>query len=523
MVGDKELDWDVNAVLREIAQALSERVRVRTSLDRVLGRLTALLGVHSAWVFQYDAARRSYVWIGGTGLPPALSANGCQELCSGWCECQERFDERRLDRAINFVQCSRLERAKGEKQGLVMHASVPLRGEERALGILNVAAGGSDPFSHRMLHLLSLVGHQLAMALEREALTESLAQSAERLRALVPWSHSLAAVTEEEQLWRATVDMAIDELGFPSAGILGDAGEVLCSRSSSPSLAPANPLPYSYRTDDECAQVRHATPSRLCEQTGSSMQVPIVDSGWQLCVESTEIGAFTELDFQLLTTLATYAGAAFRQLTVRAQMVVAATWVERRKIAADLHDAVSQRLFSASLLLQSALLASEWLSETARPALTKAADLIAESQTQMREVVYTLHETHDVRSVGSYVRDQTQRLALLKGLQVNVHIAADPPLVAGVRTTVCKIIDEALQNALRHGRPTVITLSLRQRRGRFRITIRDDGCGFESSTVVAGLGLSSMRERAAMVGAKLVVQSALGMGTVIALEVPVVG
>lgn len=131
-----------NELFQAIAIALNEANDLMTAMALILPKLSAALGLTTAWAFRYDAKRQSFVDVGASGLPPALAVCDAAPLKSGWCECQEQFADGRLHRAVNVVRCSRLRDAQGERQGLVFHASIPLRSKEKRLGILNLAEIG---------------------------------------------------------------------------------------------------------------------------------------------------------------------------------------------------------------------------------------------------------------------------------------------------------------------------------------------------------------------------------------------
>src|SRR5690606_17115371 len=133
---------------------------------RALERLVALVGVTAGWMFVTtvdagDTHEGSFRLAAATGLPPALEHDDRAPLRHDRCECQRRLQGGGLDRGVNMVTCSRLRDAEGDKNGLVMHASVPLLGRRGPVGILNLAAPGATHFSEETLAFLSVLGRQL--------------------------------------------------------------------------------------------------------------------------------------------------------------------------------------------------------------------------------------------------------------------------------------------------------------------------------------------------------------------------
>lgn len=165
--------------LNHISETLNQAVDVRGVLDDTLGHLVELMGLESGWIFLKDEAAQERRWGSGYvlaahhNLPPALDP----ETSVGWdggCACQEMCNEECLTLGHNQVQCSRLDHVSGERRGLAIHASAPLRAGERILGILNVAASDWASFSPQALALLTNVGSQMGIALERARLFDLL-------------------------------------------------------------------------------------------------------------------------------------------------------------------------------------------------------------------------------------------------------------------------------------------------------------------------------------------------------------
>lgn len=236
-------------------------------------------------------------------------------------------------------------------------------------------------------------------------------------------------------------------------------------------------------------------------------------------------GGFTAHDEELLRILAAHAALALgnARLYERSRELTLAG--ERARIAHDLHDAVSQKLFSLRLTAKAAATLVDRDPARARAELAEVARLAAEAADELRAVVVELRPA---------ALDEDGLLATLAS-QVQVldraHAAAVGFSTQGVRTlppaqeaAVLRVAQEALHNALRHsgGQRVEVTLTGTPTRGAL-LRVADDGHGFDPDSVRrAGrhLGLVSMRDRAAAVGGRLSLESAPGKGTVVELEVP---
>src|SRR4051812_8942654 len=151
-------------ILNRIAETLNRTSDLQIALDETLASLVDLLGLQTGWIFLRDEAGKLYLAAHHV-LPPAMEYPGRPWI--GGCTCNTLFRSGELRTAINVVQCSRLAEAAGDRRGLEVHASAPLRSQDRMLGILNVASPGAATFTPDTLLLLSAVGAQLGTAIER--------------------------------------------------------------------------------------------------------------------------------------------------------------------------------------------------------------------------------------------------------------------------------------------------------------------------------------------------------------------
>jgi signal transduction histidine kinase len=202
----------------------------------------------------------------------------------------------------------------------------------------------------------------------------------------------------------------------------------------------------------------------------------------------------------------------------------AGTLAERQRLARDLHDTLTQGFASVVLLLE----AAEESLATGRPvdrpiaqALRSARDNLAES----RRVVWALRPRPLAEQpLPQALQGLTGQLAEEAGLQAETVITGTArPLPAEVEEALLRIAQEALANVRKHAAASRVTLTLSYLDDAVTVDVHDDGVGFDQATTVAaggGLGLHAMGERVAALGGSLVVESAPGEGTTIAVEVP---
>ncbi|MBV6699570.1 GAF domain-containing sensor histidine kinase [Kitasatospora aureofaciens] len=236
-------------------------------------------------------------------------------------------------------------------------------------------------------------------------------------------------------------------------------------------------------------------------------------------------GLFTDHDEELLRILAAHAALALSNARLYERSRELTLAGERARIAHDLHDAVSQKLFSLRLTAKAAATLVERDPARARAELAEVARLAAEAADELRAVVIELRPAAlEEDGLSATLASQVQ--VLDRAHTADVAFAADSvrALPPAQEAALLRVAQEALHNALRHSGARRVTVTLLETPARGAVLrVRDDGRGFEPESVRrAGrhLGLASMRDRAAAVGGTLTLESAPGRGTLVEMEVP---
>lgn len=214
---------------------------------------------------------------------------------------------------------------------------------------------------------------------------------------------------------------------------------------------------------------------------------------------------------------------AFRLHRLRVRRLVELERV-RTRIATDLHDDVGSSL--SQIAIWSEVAARDSGEPGIREALGGIASACRETVDSMGDIVWAINPSHD--RLGDLVH-RMRRFAsdVLTARDVAFRFDATLPddvaLGADLRRQVLLVFKEAVNNAVRHAGATRAEASVALAGGRLRVTVRDDGRGFEPSQRNEGHGLASMAARAAALGGMLDVRSAAGQGTTVSLDVPVAG
>ncbi|WP_306334488.1 GAF domain-containing sensor histidine kinase [Streptomyces sp. KL118A] len=233
---------------------------------------------------------------------------------------------------------------------------------------------------------------------------------------------------------------------------------------------------------------------------------------------------FTEDDAELLAILAQHAAIALTNARLYERSRELTIAEERSRLAHELHDAVSQKLFSLRLTAQAATALVDRDPCRAKDELQQVAVLAAEAADELRAAVVELRPAAlDEDGLVATLRTHTQVLHRAHSAEVTFESNGVRALPASQEEAMLRVAQEALHNALRHSGAEHVAVLLDKRGAGAALRVVDDGSGFDPKSIRrAGrhLGLVSMRDRASGVGGRLTVESEPGKGTTIEMEVP---
>jgi len=195
---------------------------------------------------------------------------------------------------------------------------------------------------------------------------------------------------------------------------------------------------------------------------------------------------------------------------------------ERRRIASEIHDAVSP-LITGALYQARALQMSNGsaAAEERDHSLNNVNHLLERASAELHGVIFDLRPP-DLDDIGVVAAIEAYVQSIQRaGLTYRMDLVDEPPaLTPEVRLGIYRIVQEALHNVVRHSGADEAVIRLESTDDLLRVTIRDNGSGFDPATAVrpTSLGLLSMRERAAAIGASFTIVSRPGGGTAIVLE-----
>jgi len=389
-----------------------------------------------------------------------------------------------------------------------------------------------------------------ALRKHREQLEEVVAERTRELSTLLETSNTIASTLELQPLLRVVLDQLQVVVQYTNASIfslegedlivLGHSGPLSAEQMAQLRLPAAHAVGYQavrrnggpvivddLQSDSPLARAFResvlADRYALFGYSRSLLLVPLIVRErliGMLRVESSEPGFYSERDAQLALAFANQAATAIENARLYDQARDLATFEERQRLARELHDAVTQTLFSASLIAEA--LPDAWRQSPAKAQrgveelrrLTRGA--LAEMRTLLLELrPGALAEKPLGELLGALCTSVTSRTRI----PIELDVTGDALLAPTIQIALYRMTQEALNNIAKHAAPSQVTITFQCDSEQVQLRITDDGRGFDPSAVAPeSLGLGIMRERAASIGATLCVESQPGEGTEVRVE-----
>ncbi len=282
-----------------------------------------------------------------------------------------------------------------------------------------------------------------------------------------------------------------------------------------PDVTADTPLARVFRA--RLAALLHGT---VPEYIGSWMGVPLVyrdEVIGMLDFDHEQPGAFTERHARLALAAAAQATIAITNARLLAEVQGHAAQEERQRLAHELHDAVTQQLFSASLIGE--VLPQIWATNPAQGA-EYLQDLRLLTRGALAEMRALLVELRPAALTDTPLPDLLQHLTAALGgrirIPVELQVTGEGHLPGEVQVALYRVAQEALQNVAKHAKARHVWVVLQVAPDAARLEVRDDGRGFDPARTPADhFGLAIMRERMVAVGGTVEIESRLGEGTIL--------
>jgi len=273
--------------------------------------------------------------------------------------------------------------------------------------------------------------------------------------------------------------------------------------------------------------------NQAVQQAATSRQKrdPLLESGHQaylaapLLVKDEIYGAlvlyypqttkFSNDEFNLAVTFSGQAVLAIENARLRTQAEQAAVTAERNRLARDLHDSVTQTLFSASVIADVLPRLWEVNRDEGRRRSQELQELTRGALAEMRTLLLELRPAKLVEiPLSDLLQQLTEAVIGRARVPIILNIEGQCKLPPDIQIAFYRTAQEALNNVAKHARAKQAIVTLRCQPNRVELSIRDDGCGFTMTGIKPeNLGLSIIKERAEAIQATLEIKSKLGQGT----------
>ncbi len=422
---------------------------------------------------------------------------------------------------------------------------IPLRSGESTTGILCFGFDEQRGFTADDLNLYNAIAEIAGASLQRVVMLEALEKQVE-----IRTQHlsTLYAINDFVGERRELADIFKEVLSITIEAVGNQAGAIYLLNAKGTELnvvtqlnIPARDIPFIqtiHLSESQPGELFHTSFPKILRNADLQTGFPFDLSGnqppWLNTILTAPIRAkgqplgllvsfadlthtFNEDDILLFGTIADQIGMFVERARLITQAEQSAVIAERQRLARELHDSVTQLLYSQVLfsgasqkvLDQNNLpLTQQYLSR-----IEKAAQ---QALKEMRLLVYELRPSDQLdEGLVDALRKRLEAVEKRSGMQTHLITEGDLVLPSAIELSIYRIVQEALNNTLKHAGANTVILSLQKRSDGLEIEVADDGCGFNYDECLSagGMGLANMLERTASLGGKMQVETSPGTGT----------
>jgi PAS domain S-box-containing protein len=436
---------------------------------------------------------------------------------------------------------------------------VPLVVKERVVGMLSLDHREPGYYTAEQAELAMAFANQVAVAIDNarlyEAEQERLKES-ERRRCVAEGLRDILSILNSNRALEEVLDAIVDQ-ALQLLGADGGAVYRLSQAKEEVNIVTAAGMPRTF-TDigafplaptavhravlqhrpfavpdfsqmeppealDELPSSVHHLSTIVRNHFRASLTVPLIVEGelyGAVTLYYAEPHAFSDEETELVLSFADQAALAVANARLRDEVEEAAVMAERSRLARDLHDAVTQTLFSSSLIADVLPRIWEANPEEGRRRLEELRELTRGALAEMRTLLLELRPAALVDAeLSELLRQLGESITGRARVPVSVDVVGDCDPPEEVKVAFYRIAQESLNNVAKHAGATRATVRLRCEPGRVALRIRDDGSGFDADSVPPdSLGLGIMRERADKIDAALTIETHPAHGTEISVD-----
>ena len=417
--------------------------------------------------------------------------------------------------------------------------SVPLIARDRRLGLIYLDT--SEPRQHvfgaQDQRILAAITDQAAAAIDGARLFEAERRRGAELHVLNQTSQQIAATTHLDGLFDSVITTIRESFGYERVqiGLIEEDELVFVAGKDSAGDMAEERLPLD--GDSYAAWVVREGQSqaiRGARNEGTKISgiiVPLRSKDSNVGVlavagqSGERLGIFDADDERLLLSLGDQLGIAVEKNRLQERALSLAVVEERNRLARDLHDSVTQSLFSMNLTIEAARLLLHLDTAAAERQLVNLSDRTKETLAEMRNLIYSLRpaEMEDQGLIVALKRwGERVRHEHLLPVEVLIEGSVRLRLTEVQERELFRVAQEALNNVVKHAQATQAKVRLNATPGGITLTIEDNGLGFATSIPLRAdaFGTRGMRERVKLLGGEFGITSQLGQGTKVLITIP---
>lgn len=537
------------ATQNAVAAALSQTLEIEENLKTVLEMVQAEVKMDIGLIYLLSADGEQLQLHLLSGLP---SGDQIKSFASPECACQ-KISRLALSR-MNAVTGSPMDFLESfhtpctEQADIHTLVSVPLASKGTAVGVMTLGTAQAAPLQNDQLELLTALGQQIGMAIENADLYQAAEDWAQELTRLHEASSDLMSSLDQEQVYKGIARQACWLLNcqrsfvirwndqprqielVASSGLNGNEQNIWLENLNNWGIL--SDLVRQGRTtaiQNLFPDTRPPAEQGEIPETYSALFVPIWRSAspqeFLILLDGSEARQWQPREMELIENLSNRAAVALMNARLHQQLEVAAALEERQRIAANMHDGLAQTLSLLGLRADSLQeLFSEGSTSEIEAAVQEIQQTVANATLDVRRSIASLQEAPRPRRPL-----QSQLLELLEQLQTSPgpELCFDPGDTPAVFLSskqleqILPVIQEAVVNANRHAHARNVFIRLEAIEDHLRLTIEDDGRGFDldlSQENQGHFGLSIMQARIARINGEFQIDTSPGKGTRILLS-----
>jgi GAF domain-containing protein len=424
--------------------------------------------------------------------------------------------------------------------GLRSAVGAPILVESRLWGLVIAGTTLDEPLPPDCEERLAAFTELVATAIANAQAHDDLTGLAELQAALRRVATLVARRVPPEEVFRAVAQEAGALLGADVSALVRLESDNTVTVVAGPPSGPHSPgdrlaidpafvveavrttgRPARFETDDPSAEGMPEIVRRLGVRSAVASPIVVEEVLWGAVVLGSLGESFPAETEQRLDEFTELLATGISNATTRAELVasrariVAAGDAERRRIERNLHDGTQQRLVSLGLAVRAAESNLPPDRDDLRAQLAGVATGLVAAVEDLQEISRGIHPA--ILSKGG-LAPALRTLAHRSAIPVDLELAADVRLAEPIEVAAYFVASEALANAAKHSQASRIDVSVEQRDGRLRLSVRDDGIG--GADAARGSGLVGLTDRVEALGGSLRVSSRPGEGTQVTAELP---